>query len=52
MHQKYNTDIENVFLPQHVSLKQSFPYNGNIETIENYFKESFLISVLFNICPF
>jgi hypothetical protein len=39
LHQRYNAGIENAFLPQHISLKQSFPYNGTIGTIADYFEE-------------
>lgn len=34
LNQKYATGIENALLLQHISLKQSFPYEGNIEDIE------------------
>jgi 2'-5' RNA ligase len=36
---KYNTGIESALLPQHISLKQSFPYEGDINEIEEYIKE-------------
>jgi hypothetical protein len=39
MQKKYHTRIENALLPQHISLKQSFPYNGKVEDIENYFEK-------------
>lgn len=38
LNQEYGTGIENALLPQHISLKQSFPYEGKIEDIEKYLK--------------
>lgn len=44
---KYGTSLESTLLPQHISLKQSFDYNGDIDALENY-----LNSILSNFTPF
>lgn len=36
LNQKYCIGTENALLPQHISLKQSFPYEGDIEDIEEF----------------
>lgn len=36
LNQKYGMGIESALLPQHISLKQSFPYEGDIKNIEKY----------------
>lgn len=36
LNKKYNTGIESALLPQHISLKQSFPYEGDVYKIEEY----------------
>lgn len=42
LNNKYNTGIESAILPQHISLKQSFPYDGDIDVIEEYIEQFFL----------
>ena len=37
----YNTGIERALLPQHISLKQSFPYSGDINLLEDYLYDFF-----------
>lgn len=41
INKKYDTDIERALLPQHISLKQSFPYDGDIGLLESYFNDFF-----------
>lgn len=41
INKKYNTGIERALLPQHISLKQSFPYDGDIGLIEDYLNDFF-----------
>lgn len=45
LNKKYKTGIESALLPQHISLKQSFPYCGDINVIEEYIKR-FCLSII------
>lgn len=47
LNKKYNTGIETALLPQHISLKQSFPYDGDINEMTEYIQEFCL-----NLKPF
>lgn len=42
INKKYNTGIERALLPQHISLKQSFPYDGDIGLLEDYLNDFFV----------
>lgn len=42
INKKYNTGIESALLPQHISLKQSFPYSGDISLLEDYLNDFFV----------
>lgn len=44
LNKKYKTGLESALLPQHISLKQSFPYYGDIDVIEEYI-ERFCLSI-------
>lgn len=50
LNKKYNTVIESALLPQHISLKQSFPYKGDIRKIETYLYEFFASIKPIKIC--
>ena len=39
LNKKYNTGIGTALLPQHISLKQSFPYEGDIYKIEEFIEK-------------
>jgi len=46
----YGTGLTFSHLVQHVSLKQSFPYDGDLKELENYFRELFSQLEPFEIC--
>lgn len=39
LNKKYNTGIESALLPQHISLKQSFPYEGDVYKLEEFLEK-------------
>ena len=39
---KYSTGINSALLPQHISLKQSFPYSGDLSLLEDYLNDFFV----------